>query len=201
MTLLVTGNLRLNWGDPAPVLLQDVRVIDRGRGDLAGGRARGTTRSWDGDEGEGISATFSVAGHLELDHSKVSGIGLDAEGYHETAIHVLAGGSTVVTDSVVFGGDHAIHNEGKLLVARSTLLNLWSGRLNTTGAGASILASTLVQRAVNTSLPTVGCAGTPRRRSGTTTSRRSSSAADCCTRPIRAASRGSSSPWTPTRSP
>jgi len=158
MTLVIAGELELNWGHPAGVLLHGLRVSIEPEATL---RAAGLGFDPAYDElGDGISVTFSVAGHLELDHSNVRGIGLDADGFHETAVHVLPGGSAVVTDSIVFGGEHAIHNEGNLVVARSTLLNLWSGRLNTTGAGASILASTLVQRAVNTSLPTVGCAGT-----------------------------------------
>lgn len=153
LDLTITGDIELNWGAPAAVGLGRVTVTVAEGGTLwAAGLRTLTDPTWVAE------VEVTVAGALNLDRSFIVEVPEDLGG---VALRVLAGGGAIVTTSTLFGGRHAVDNAGSVIIDRSTLLNLFNGRINTTGTGTSIVRASLLSRAVSTSAFTDACTGTP----------------------------------------
>jgi hypothetical protein len=156
MDLTVTGDVRLNWGAPAAVVLGDVDITVAGGGALLaeGLRTRVSDPPPEGSNEPGVHpVTLSVAGELRLVRSTIASIGasvVDGVPTDKTLV-VAPGGRAVLNTSVLVGGQHAVVNDGGLASFASSLYSLVSAQLITNEGATSQYART----AFTTLSPTV----------------------------------------------
>ena len=156
MDLTVTGDVRLNRGAPADVVLGDVDItVAEGGALLAEGlRTRVADPPPEGSNEPGVHpVTFSVAGELTLVRSTIASIGksvVDSVPQDATLV-VAPGGRAVLNTSVLVGGLHAVVNDGELASFASSLFSLVSAQLLTNQGATSQYART----AFTTLSPTV----------------------------------------------
>lgn len=157
LDLTVSGNVWLNWGSPARVVLADVAITVAAGGAL---HAEGLwTQEEPDDTGDIPSTRLRVAGALRLKRSYLQGWGDEAA--PGTPLTVLAGGTALVDESVVLGAEHAVGNEGVLIARQSSLASVFASRVATTGAGQTHLQNTLIARAAIADRWSSACTGTP----------------------------------------
>jgi hypothetical protein len=147
MDLTVTGDVRLNLGAPADVVLGDVDITVAAGGTLRaeGLRTRVTDPPPEGSNQPGTHpVTLSVAGELYLARSTIASIGASVEGGLPTdkTLVVAPGGRAVLNTSVLVGGQHAVVNDGALTSFASSLYSLLSAQLVTNQGATSQYART-----------------------------------------------------------
>jgi hypothetical protein len=147
MDLTVTGDVRLNLGAPADVVLGDVDITVAAGGTLRaeGLRTRVTDPPPEGSNQAGTHpVTLSVAGELYLARSTIASIGASVEGGLPTdkTLVVAPGGRAVLNTSVLVGGQHAVVNDGALTSFASSLYSLLSAQLVTNQGATSQYART-----------------------------------------------------------
>lgn len=156
--LVITGKVQINWGAPKAVTLSDVSIDVAAGGHLqADGLVTPVPEPEDPSNPFPHGVQLNVAGLLQLRRSSIVNTG--PEPFEGVALTVSPGGIAGIDNSILFGGVHAVENEGSVLVIRSALFNLWSGVIDTSGDGVSVFQSTLLSRAVNTHLITIVCSG------------------------------------------
>lgn len=155
LDLVVTGDIRINWGQPAEVVLADTTVQVAPGGGLSADGLRGMDPA---DPAPG-PVTATVAGSLHLRRSVLNGA---TEGNDSEVLTILPGGGAVLDRSVVIGWNGAVSNAGNLVASQSSFLTASAApRLTTEGAGTSYLRGSFLSRVANTAVLGVSCAGTP----------------------------------------
>jgi hypothetical protein len=147
MDLAVTGDVRLNWGAPADVVLGDVDITVAEGGALVaeGLRTRVADPPPEGSNQPGTHpVTLSVAGELILLRSTIASIGASVEDGLPTdrTLVVAPGGRAVLNTSVLVGGSHAVDNDGELVSLASSLYSFLSAQLMTSEGATSQYART-----------------------------------------------------------
>jgi hypothetical protein len=127
MDLTVTGDVRLNQGAPADVVLGevDITVADGGALVAEGLRTRVADPPPEGSNQPGSHpVTLSVAGELTLVRSTIASIGGSVEEGvpQDTTLVVAPGGRAVLNTSVLVGGLNAVVNDGDLASFASSLV-------------------------------------------------------------------------------
>jgi hypothetical protein len=147
MDLTVTGDVRLNQGAPADVVLGDVDITVAECGVLVaeGFRTRVTDPPPEGSNQPGSHpVTLSVSGELTLVRSTIASIGGSVEEGvpQDTTLVVAPGGRAVLNTSVLVGGLNAVVNDGDLASFASSLYSLVSAQLVTNEGATSQYART-----------------------------------------------------------
>lgn len=153
--LVVTGNLQLNWGSPAAVVLADTNLSVEAGGGLSADGLRSTPLGVGGS----APVTASVAGTLHLKRSVIND---DSESNPPNyTVTIASGGGVVLDRSVIVGWYGAVRNAGNLVAVQSSLFSLAATpRLITEVGGESHLQGTYLSRLVNTGVIAESCAGT-----------------------------------------